>query len=74
MDDNHFLPASYIISIHTLRVEGDIGTASDVGGSGISIHTLRVEGDHFVLWACTSITMISIHTLRVEGDPIFSDL
>ena len=34
------------ISIHTLRVEGDvIALAEKVTGLAISIHTLRVEGD-----------------------------
>ena len=34
------------ISIHTLRVEGDIRTLARLSGKIISIHTLRVEGDN----------------------------
>ena len=33
------------ISIHTLRVEGDLPMMVIGGQIGISIHTLRVEGD-----------------------------
>ena len=33
------------ISIHTLRVEGDLTVIPTVGWADISIHTLRVEGD-----------------------------
>ena len=56
------------ISIHTLRVEGDLRRNSCASaGMSISIHTLRVEGD-----GCRASTtfrsLISIHTLRVEGD------
>ena len=34
------------ISIHTLRVEGDLQAEPVICPGGISIHTLRVEGDH----------------------------
>ena len=34
-----------VISIHTLRMEGDGQDVSPVVGSAISIHTLRMEGD-----------------------------
>ena len=34
-----------LISIHTLRVEGDTFTCDCCGATVISIHTLRVEGD-----------------------------
>ncbi len=34
------------ISIHALRVEGDIPKANKANGNGISIHALRVEGDY----------------------------
>ena len=37
----------FLISIHSLRVEGDDGTLSVVKDLGISIHSLRVEGDHY---------------------------
>ena len=33
------------ISIHALRVEGDIPKANKANGNGISIHALWVEGD-----------------------------
>ena len=37
------------ISIHTLRVEGDLGDfIRNVNLKSISIHTLRVEGDYIV--------------------------
>ena len=38
------------ISIHTLRVDGDIDTFGVLPQIHISIHTLRVEGDEY-LWA-----------------------
>ena len=58
------------ISIHTLRVEGDIcRSQSGLLIFVISIHTLRVEGDSARVCAAGS-TKISIHTLRVEGDNI----
>ena len=35
------------ISIHALRVEGDLAREQDKGGARrISIHALRVEGDY----------------------------
>ena len=34
-----------VISIHSLRVEGDIVTFNTLGAKKISIHSLRVEGD-----------------------------
>ncbi len=39
------LPQAADISIHTLRVEGDIVRNTAAKESYISIHTLRVEGD-----------------------------
>ena len=58
------------ISIHALRVEGDICVDRTALRFGISIHALRVEGD--LLGATTENTFkfISIHALRVEGDPL----
>ena len=38
------------ISIHSLRMEGDVkGLIPKLGGSTISIHSLRMEGDNFEL-------------------------
>ena len=37
------------ISIHALRVEGDLGIAQHRAEEQISIHALRVEGDRYVL-------------------------
>ena len=56
------------ISIHSLRVEGDYGTAQKwASGEHISIHSLRVEGDLFPK-IFSFLQRISIHSLRVEGD------
>ena len=59
-----------VISIHTLRVEGDHIQIAARCIILISIHTLRVEGD----WQFPDghgALPISIHTLRVEGDNDF---
>ena len=57
-----------MISIHTLRVEGDDGLVTRLTDKlYISIHTLRVEGDT-LNWNIRIRAVISIHTLRVEGD------
>ena len=56
-----------IISIHSLRVEGDRSPLRACRQSNISIHSLRVEGDVF-RYGIISCTNISIHSLRVEGD------
>ena len=57
-----------IISIHALRVEGDLlGATTQNTFKFISIHALRVEGDGLVFSKILSVT-ISIHALRVEGD------
>ena len=37
-----------IISIHALRVEGDLHRAGHHLAGGISIHALRVEGDGYI--------------------------
>ena len=37
-----------IISIHTLRMEGDLGARVLLSATEISIHTLRVEGDGYL--------------------------
>ena len=60
-----------IISIHALRVEGDIGRFTAMSAAvKISIHALRVEGD-IEFENFDDILGISIHALRVEGDFIF---
>ena len=56
------------ISIHALRVEGDIVLPCwRCGGESISIHALRVEGDREQRDRADKL-FISIHALRVEGD------
>ena len=55
------------ISIHSLRVEGDIKLYLSVLRESISIHSLRVEGDQCCAVAISK-RAISIHSLRVEGD------
>ena len=56
-----------VISIHTLRMEGDRLTELEKVNHNISIHTLRMEGDEFFANISTA-KGISIHTLRMEGD------
>ena len=58
------------ISIHTLRMEGDLAAGITTREDIISIHTLRMEGDIVVIPLCPAIGFISIHTLRMEGDHI----
>ena len=55
------------ISIHALRVEGDLFLGRCLIKFLISIHALRVEGDAW-LYAVQGLASISIHALRVEGD------
>ena len=58
------------ISIHSLRVEGDVCRVNfKFVGFDISIHSLRVEGDRQGCNRCSQVP-ISIHSLRVEGDTI----
>ena len=57
-----------IISIHSLRVEGDIKEHFHSFPISISIHSLRVEGDLLYSLLYRSKHLISIHSLRVEGD------
>ena len=60
------------ISIHTLRVEGDIVLFPSLFDFvTISIHTLRVEGDRHKPFCHVLSKNISIHTLRVEGDDFY---
>ena len=57
-----------LISIHSLRMEGDhYNYLHDLGAFDISIHSLRMEGDLPVVIS-TTILHISIHSLRMEGD------
>ncbi len=56
------------ISIHALRVEGDVVVVSDDQPLAISIHALREEGDLTVRTMRETILYISIHALREEGD------
>ena len=61
--------ARFEISIHALRVEGDvIYIFIFVFVPSISIHALRVEGDPHNMYAIACTHFISIHALRVEGD------
>ena len=60
------------ISIHALRVEGDIFSGDKNQRFVISIHALRVEGDRTFRAARDPRTPISIHALRVEGDDFMS--
>ena len=57
-----------IISIHSLRMEGDEALSPLGEKFGISIHSLRMEGDHHLPAKCRNGMKISIHSLRMEGD------
>ena len=57
-----------IISIHSLRMEGDGACRPDRPYLPISIHSLRMEGDLKTLVLRCSLIEISIHSLRMEGD------
>ena len=60
----------FSISIHALRVEGDILLHYYTREIAyISIHALRVEGDAVIAYQMCNY-VISIHALRVEGDRI----
>ena len=64
-------PGDDEISIHALRVEGDITLVSHPTEiAPISIHALRVEGDGKAIWRKEFRLTISIHALRVEGDRV----
>ena len=60
--------AENLISIHTLRMEGDAEVTDFMSFINISIHTLRMEGDQTYLLVGGYGSSISIHTLRMEGD------
>ena len=56
------------ISIHSLRMEGDIFQQRPMcAAPSISIHSLRMEGDRNIK-KCLRRHIISIHSLRMEGD------
>ena len=57
-----------LISIHSLRMEGDGYTFDDRRKLEISIHSLRMEGDIVTTVATVISGNISIHSLRMEGD------
>ena len=59
--------ATYAISIHSLRMEGDCDLHRQRGRQRISIHSLRMEGDDLCREYGLSV-IISIHSLRMEGD------
>ena len=59
-----------VISIHSLRVEGDIRRIIRRYIKSISIHSLRVEGDKMYDARDLIENIISIHSLRVEGDTV----
>ena len=56
-----------LISIHSLRMEGDLFCANQFYANGISIHSLRMEGDRDG-GRSGQMGGISIHSLRMEGD------
>ena len=58
----------YPISIHTLRMEGDMPGGQCFVNIIISIHTLRMEGDLKYIGLSILFVTISIHTRRMEGD------
>ena len=67
LSETYAMMQAEIISIHSLRMEGDIINRLDIIGKGISIHSLRMEGDKSE--NCHHHRPeISIHSLRMEGD------
>ena len=58
----------YIISIHSLRMEGDVLVNIWSRRFEISIHSLRMEGDCHLMHHIITSECISIHSLRMEGD------
>ena len=56
------------ISIHSLRMEGDVYKGGDTVSINISIHSLRMEGDLSPSGSWYAENIISIHSLRMEGD------
>ena len=62
------LRLSKYISIHSLRMEGDVSFLLRFQSMCISIHSLRMEGDYKIVLNGTYGISISIHSLRMEGD------
>ena len=58
------------ISIHSLRMEGDVCIPNRCQCGDISIHSLRMEGDIFAPFLLFGTENISIHSLRMEGDAL----
>ena len=56
------------ISIHSLRMEGDLFCYYAYCVMVISIHSLRMEGDFILRLESCGYYLISIHSLRMEGD------
>ena len=63
-----FSRSSKHISIHTLRVEGDVGLTHARSGHGQFLSTPSVWRVTPLSHVVVDILPISIHTLRVEGD------
>ena len=59
---------SLVISIHSLRMEGDVAAVPTHWNKLISIHSLRMEGDERRQCSSHPQFRISIHSLRMEGD------
>ena len=60
------------ISIHTLRMEGDVVKGFEGDNLEISIHTLRMEGDESLTWYITLLVVFqstpSAWRVTVDGD------
>ena len=62
-----------VISIHSLRMEGDLVLPpGHKQRELISIHSLRMEGDLYP-YGYSDASDISIHSLRMEGDTAYPD-
>ena len=61
-------PPPDVISIHSLRMEGDFTLLIWNICCIISIHSLRMEGDLVKITNTNQLFIISIHSLRMEGD------
>ncbi len=65
----HPIPPNMNISIHSLRMEGDVRfDMLSAYFHRISIHSLRMEGDRLSFVTNPFSLTISIHSLRMEGD------
>ena len=64
----HITMKKVLISIHSLRMEGDEAAKQSASLKSISIHSLRMEGDDNADGTGGKISCISIHSLRMEGD------